>query len=295
MTKIGYLITGLKGLNFFRKIQNEAEVAFVCTYCDEKVVDDCFEKITLICRQHAYPLFGRSGVPPDLMRSAALVFVVGWQFLIDEVDDRFVIFHDSILPRYRGFAPTVTALINGDRKIGVSALKPSKAADEGPVYGVSTVDINYPIKIFKAFEMLGDCYVKLGKDIIKQFEDGSLKAVSQNGAEATYSIWRDEESMFIDWRQHAGRIQRFVDALGFPYSGAKTSCAGEVIVIDDVALEKDLKFEDRCTGKIWRIDSGQPSVICGEGILKILSARRLDGSSFRFKRLRQRLGRYAGQ
>ena len=42
-----------------------------------------------------------------------------------------IIFHDSLLPKYRGFAPLVNSLINQEKEIGVTAIKASQNYDEG--------------------------------------------------------------------------------------------------------------------------------------------------------------------
>ena len=48
-----------------------------------------------------------------------------------------LIFHDSLLPKLRGFNPTVTALIAGEIEIGVTAFSPiggdAPVADFGPI------------------------------------------------------------------------------------------------------------------------------------------------------------------
>ncbi|PFH37267.1 formyl transferase domain-containing protein [Besnoitia besnoiti] len=44
-----------------------------------------------------------------------------------------VLLHPSLLPRYRGAAPVRRALLNGERHVGVSLLRPSPRFDEGPL------------------------------------------------------------------------------------------------------------------------------------------------------------------
>lgn len=51
-------------------------------------------------------------------------FVVGWQFLLRGRPDCCIVFHDSLLPKLRVFAPTVAALLCGAEVIGVTALRP---------------------------------------------------------------------------------------------------------------------------------------------------------------------------
>src|SRR5438876_8656698 len=73
-----------------------------------------------------------------------LTFLVGWQYLLKEFGRSVVVFHDSLLPRYRGFAPTVTALLNGEPKVGVTALYPGTEADSGPIIAQTEIRVTYP-------------------------------------------------------------------------------------------------------------------------------------------------------
>ena len=36
--------------------------------------------------------------------------------------ENLIVFHDSLLPKYRGFAPLVSQLINGEEYLGVTAI-----------------------------------------------------------------------------------------------------------------------------------------------------------------------------
>jgi methionyl-tRNA formyltransferase len=107
---------------------------------------------------------------------------------------------------------------------------------------------------------------------------------------ATFSIWRDDANYEIDWWGSADAIERFVNAVGYPYAGARTTVDGvETIRISDVTALPDMPFEIREAGKIWRLDNGNPVIICGVGMLRIDNSRREDGSIFAFQRLRSRL------
>jgi methionyl-tRNA formyltransferase len=81
-----------------------------------------------------------------------------------------------------------------------------------------------------------------------------------------------------------------VNAVGHPYAGASTSVGKERIRIFDVTVLPDMRFEIRDVGKIWNLENGRPTIICGDGMLKINSCYREDGSEFLFRHLRLRLG-----
>ena len=88
---------------------------------------------------------------------------------------------------------------------------------------------------------------------------------------ATYSVWRDEKDYFINWNQSAKQISRFIDAVGYPYDGAKNYLNDEIIIINSAIPMEDINIENRDTGKIIFNKDGYPTVVCLEGILKINS------------------------
>ena len=47
---------------------------------------------------------------------------IGWRRLISGIEGRLIVLRDSLLPKYRGFAPTVAQLLAGESEIGVTAL-----------------------------------------------------------------------------------------------------------------------------------------------------------------------------
>ena len=218
-----------------------------------------------------------------------LAFFVGWQYLLADPTRYAVVFHDSLLPRYRGFAPTVTALIRGEREIGVTALLPIGGVDEGPVLAQASAQILYPLKIREALQSQALLMVDLALEIIHKWKTESLRAVPQDATRATYSIWRDQADYDIDWSLSAKELQRFVDAVGYPYAGARTSVGGEPVLVDEAVALDDLCFEIRTPGKIWKLDGDRPVVVCGSGLLRLDRCRKSGGDPYSFHRLRVRL------
>jgi len=113
---------GLKGEVFLNGLlRRGVPVTRVFTYPQENDQSNGFEGITALCRSRSIPIVEERRPTAADIRDANLVFLVGWQYLLPLVDPRLVVFHDSLLPRYRGFLPTVTSLIAGDDLIGVTA------------------------------------------------------------------------------------------------------------------------------------------------------------------------------
>ena len=280
---------GLKGAAFIEGIlQKGISIGSIVTYPQPDDQARSFERLCSLAQRLSINLLETHH---PVLQPENLTFLVGWQHLLPQVTPSTVVFHDSLLPRYRGFAPTVTALIKGDREIGVTALTPTDVIDQGPIIAQRAVPISYPIKIQTALELQAGLMTDIAVVIIEQWKCGELSSKPQQEEMATLSIWRDDADYEIDWSNSADAIERFVNAVGHPYAGARTTVGGtETIRVLDVTALPDMPFEIRDEGKIWRLDNGRPTVVCGSGMLRIDSCLGENGSEFLFQRLRSRLG-----
>jgi methionyl-tRNA formyltransferase len=202
---------------------------------------------------------------------------IGWKWIIDEKKTKLLIFHDSLLPKYRGFAPVVNCLINGEETIGVSVIWGTANYDRGNIIFQEYIDIQYPIKIEKAIELTTELYIKFLKSVFRSLVRNQelSQGVRQDESLATYSLWRDEKDYFINWNQSATQISRFIDAVGCPYGGAKSYLNDEVVVINKATPIEDVNIENRDIGKVIFNDNGYPTIVCQQGLLKIYSITNL--------------------
>lgn len=232
----------------------------------------------------------RRGMDPKAPERGTLVLHAGWQFLTPTTGPgRSVVLHDSVLPRLRGFNPTVTALILGHPEIGVTALLPTEERDSGPILAQHSVRISHPIRIEDALEALRPCYLAAASDVIRASAVGPLTGSEQDEESATYSVWRDEWDYALDLRQGADRVVRTVLALGHPYRGAAVAIAGQEVRIMDAEDVEDVEFEQRDVGKVWRLDERGPVVICGRGMVRLTKMVDPDGRAVTLDRLRTRI------
>ena len=67
-------------------------------------------------------------------------------WLLESPNISSVNIHFSLLPKYRGASPIQTAILNNDKKTGISIMKMVKGMDEGPVYCFHEVKILNPRK-----------------------------------------------------------------------------------------------------------------------------------------------------
>jgi len=194
--------------------------------------------------------------------------LVGWPKLVP-TQNKMVVLHDSLLPRYKGHCPVPTALINGDTAVGVTAFLPTDEPDNGKIVGQSGITIHYPIKIKTVYEQLVQCQLS----VIEQVLAGTGDSVSSTKWDS-YSLWRDGEDYKINWQQSAVAIRRHVDAVGYPYLGAYTvGTNGQKYMITETQEVGDVVIVNRTAGKVFAIRGGCPIVVCGSGLLKLTSCR----------------------
>jgi methionyl-tRNA formyltransferase len=278
---------GLKGAEYLDKlIAGNCAPERVFSYRQADDVSNSIDKITALCRSKRIDFC--ESLMPNYAGDKPLFFV-GWQHLIREPGNNFVILHDSLLPKFRGFAPTVNALIKGEKRIGVTAFRPDRNYDTGPIIGQMGVDVTYPIRIEQALREQAALMAHLTMDILRSYRSGQCTAVAQDNAASTYSIWRDEQDYHIDWKTPAAEIRRLVDAVSYPYPGAKTRINDQTLVVDEATEVEDVVFELRHAGKVCRLEESKPVVICGRGLLRLDKVLTLDGKPYAFQRLRTRL------
>jgi len=266
-----------KGLAVLRACVLElppGSISFVVSARDGAVQNDYYEDIFGICGDHQIPFFYRKDAP-----ACDIGLAIGWRWLI-RTCDRLVVCHDSLLPRYRGFAPLPTALIAGEQMVGVTALYASDGYDSGDIIAQRSVSLTYPVKIQTVIERVSGLYADLVIEIARKCIHGEpLPATPQDESKATYSLWRDEEDYRIDWNRDASAIARFIDAVGYPYRGAAALLNGQMVRILDAVPERDVRIELRQLGKVIFVRSGEPVVVCGFGLLRLKDVRDAQGQS----------------
>lgn len=236
---------------------------------DSNIENDFSEDIAEHCRASGIA-FDFRGAEPAL-RGDEYVFAISWRWLIKHPVERLIVFHDSPLPRYRGFAPLVNMLVNGEKEIGVTALFGASEYDRGHIIGQQTSPVTYPLKIANAIELNNRNYCDLAESIAARIAAAEeIVGVPQKEANATYSIWRDDDDYAIDWSKSAEEIQRFVDAVGSPYLGARCRTSkGQELIVENVEVVEDVHCEIRDVGKVIFMREGRPTVICGSGLLEL--------------------------
>ena len=165
-----------------------------------------------------------------------ICFVVGWYFIIskevlDSVPDGFIGLHNSKLPAYRGQAPLVWQIINGEKTAGFSFFSLGEGMDEGDIWyqgNVKIEDDDYIIDVIEKIEceIIDFLDLHLG-DILS----GKIRPSKQKKTGVSYAGKRTAEDGVIDWNQNNVKIFDFIRAQTQPYPGAFSFYKGEKMII----------------------------------------------------------------
>lgn len=120
--------------------------------------------------------------------------------------------HASVLPRWRGASPIQAAILAGDDATGVSIMQMEAGLDTGPVFSVSSLDIEPEETADSLHDRLAVAGAELLRATLPGILDGAATARPQNDADATYARRISKADARIDWHQSAARIDRQIRA-----------------------------------------------------------------------------------
>ena len=149
--------------------------------------------------------------------------------------------HFSLLPKYRGASPIQTAILNSDKKTGVSIMQIIKGMDEGPVYGFHETEIlRYENKRDLENKLTSLCIKNIASDLNNIFQK-KLAPIEQNNSKASYCKKINKLSGKIDFSKEntADILQKHKAYIGWP--GLYFEKNNLVIKIHELVEYKDNK------------------------------------------------------
>jgi len=155
---------------------------------------------------------------PDIVVVVAYGQIITKNFL-NTAKFGFINIHASLLPKWRGAAPIQRAIMNGDKKIGVSIMKIEEKLDSGPVLATKEIELGRNVtcgEVEKRLSVIGaDLLIKS----LKNIESGDIKFINQIHSEATYAKKIDKNETKINWSLDASKVIAHIHGLS-PNPGA---------------------------------------------------------------------------
>ena len=156
--------------------------------------------------------------------SADLAIVVAYGQLIPKkflniTKFGFINIHASLLPKWRGAAPIQRAIMNEDKKIGVSIMKIEEKLDSGPILVSKELKLDQNATYGEIEKKLSVMGANLLIESFKNIKSDNLKFIDQVHSEATYAKKIDKKETKIDWGQAANKVLAHIHGLS-PSPGA---------------------------------------------------------------------------
>lgn len=171
--------------------------------------------------------------------------------------------HASLLPKYRGAAPIQWAIINGERKTGVTTMLMDEGMDTGSILLQKETDIYDDDDSVTLSRRLADTGASLIIETIKIINEGVLKPSLQEG-DPSYAPPLKKEDGRLNWERTAGDIFNFVRGM-YPWP-----CAYCYLNKERIKITKVKNIEG--TGVAGRIEKAGEQLIVGtgEGLISII-------------------------
>lgn len=171
--------------------------------------------------------------------------------------------HASLLPKYRGAAPIQWAIINGEKKTGITIMMMDEGMDTGDILLQEEVEISEDDNAETLSKKLSELGASLLIKAIKKIEEGSIERLPQVGT-PSYAPPLKKEDGLIDWSKPASEIFNFVRGM-YPWPCAYCYLNKERIKIIKVKIIEGMGTP----GRIERVDRDF-IVGTGRGLISII-------------------------
>ncbi len=250
----------------------------VAIVCPDDVADSRTElnNFKLLADSSAIPLHvvKNASETVDTVRyyNPSIVLVHGWYQLIplaDFLNVLFLGFHYSPLPKYRGNAPLVWQIINGEELLGVSLFQLTEGMDEGDLIEQKYFNLSKDENISCALHKANKLAQVMLTDFLSALESKKIILKKQPSKSPSYCGLRLPEDGLIDWNKPAYKVHNFIRGQSKPYPGAFTYLPdGRKLTIWAATEEQALYYG--VPGGVVSVNLDYVVVACSEGAIRVI-------------------------
>jgi len=178
----------------------------------------------------------------------------------------FINIHASLLPKWRGAAPIQRAIMNGDKKIGVSIMKIEEKLDSGPLLTSEEIKLNHNLTYGEIETNLSILGANLLIKTLQNFKNGKVKFKKQIHVDATYAKKINKNETRINWDLDSEVVLAHIHGLS-PSPGAWFEYKG-----NRFKVLKANKFS--ASGKIGTVIDENLTIACKSNSIQILELQK---------------------
>jgi methionyl-tRNA formyltransferase len=168
--------------------------------------------------------------------------------------------HASLLPKYRGAAPINWAIVNGEKRTGLTTMRIEAGLDTGPMLLKHETSIGPEETAPELTARLAEAGAPLMAETLRKLERGEIEPTPQDNSQATLAPPLKKEDGRIDWLLPAPKIYNRIRGLQ-PWPGAFTKFRGATCRIWGKPLK--LVAADAMPGIMLPAQEDGLQVICG--------------------------------
>lgn len=178
--------------------------------------------------------------------------------------------HGSLLPQYRGAAPIQWAVINGDKKTGITTMYMDIGMDSGDIILKQEVEVGQDETTGELWNRLSKIGGQLLVKTLEQIENGTAPRIPQDD-NFTMAPMLEKEMSKIDWNNKTAiEIKNLVRGLD-PIMGTYSYLDGKKIKIWKVDVYTNQDNSNYENGTVIKSDSKEGLHIkAKDGIIKVL-------------------------
>jgi methionyl-tRNA formyltransferase len=175
--------------------------------------------------------------------------------------------HPSILPKYRGPSPVARALMNGEKKTGITIFLMGKGVDTGDIVHVKEIPIlPYEVRTELEERLFKEAVEPVLSILMDIEEGGDLRRLSQDNSKSSYAPKIKKEECIINWGKTASEIEGKIRGLSY-YPGAFCTFRNKILKIFRAVKLADINNMNP-PGEVLNTEENI-TVKCGEGALRI--------------------------
>lgn len=211
---------------------------------------------------------------PDIMVTAAYGQILS-QELLDIAPHGVINVHGSLLPKYRGAAPIQWAVINGEKRTGVTIMQTEAGLDCGDILYVEETDIGPEETAGELFDRLSELGGRALVRALELIESGLVRPVPQDEAAATHCKMLTKEAGRLDFSLDAVSLHNLIRGVN-PWPVAFTAYNGQALKVYASRLVDSLSEAE--PGTVIASDRHSGLVVaCGKGCLRLTEVQTAGG------------------
>jgi len=199
-----------------RVADTAAELGLPVAYLDDLSPADLHAAVQAAKPQLIFSFYFRAMLAPEILALAS-----GGAFNM----------HGSLLPNFRGRAPTNWAVLKGATETGATLHEMTAKPDAGAIIDQSAVPILPDDTAEQVFDKVTVAAEQVLWRSLPALMDGTAKRLPNNISAGSYFGGRKPEDGRIDWSQSAAEVYNLIRAVAPPYPGAFTEFGGQRLVV----------------------------------------------------------------